>query len=79
MLGMKTTYARDGWNGPRFKRARKAEGRSVAWLAARTAVCVDTVNRYESDRTFPPHRWRDAAALVLNLERSDLGMPGGAK
>lgn len=72
---MKTKYAREGWNGPRFKRARLAEGRSVAWLAARTAVCVDTVNRYEADRTFPPHSWRDQAALALNLVRDDLGVP----
>lgn len=75
---MKKKYPRDGWNGRAFRRARMDARRSVAWLAVRTGVCVDTVNSYESERTFPPHAWRDAAALALNLEREDLGLPARA-
>lgn len=76
---MKKKYPRDGWNGRAFKRARQEQGRSAAWVAVRTGVCPDTVNAYESERNFPPHGWRDAAALALGLERADLGMPQAAR
>lgn len=79
----KTKYPRDGWNGRRFREMREARGdfaalqpRSVEWIAARTGVCADTIRGYETGRRFPPHRWRDAAALALRVDRGLLGREG---
>lgn len=68
---------RDGWNGRLFQRLREARGRSRAWIAARTGVSEQSVAHYEGDKPFPSHRWRDAAALALSLDRRDLGVEGG--
>ena len=76
---MKTIYPRDGWDGRAFRRARNGAGRSVEWVGVHTGVTGETVRAYERGRRFPPHPWRDAAALALGLERVDLGLPEGAR
>ena len=72
---MKATYERDGWNGAAFRKRRTELGRSRAWIAARTGVSEDTITRYELGERNPHHRWRDAAALALKLDRASLGLP----
>lgn len=67
---------RDGWSGRLFRKLREARGRGRAWLAARTGVTEQSVGLYERDKTFPSHRWRDAAALELKLDRRLLGVGG---
>lgn len=72
---VKIKYRRDGWKGRSFRRVREEIGRSREWVAMRTGVSLDTIRKYEADLVFPPHSWRDAAAVALGLVRADLGVP----
>lgn len=70
----KTKTPKDGWCGKTFRRLREARGRNRTWVATETGVTEQSVYLYERDSTFPPHTWRDAAALALKLDRRLLGV-----
>lgn len=73
----KSSVPRDGWNGRLFKKLREERGRQRAWVGTATGVTEQSVGLYERDKTFPSHRWRDAAALALKLDRRLLGVGEG--
>jgi transcriptional regulator with XRE-family HTH domain len=76
----KLKYPQDGWSGAAFRRRREARDLSREYVAARTGISSRQLENYESDRVFPPHKWRDAAAVAIGTTRRSLGMPqGGAK
>ena len=74
---VKSKTRRDGWRGQVFKGLRMARGRSREWVSTQTGVTAQSVAFYELDKTFPSHRWRDAAALALKLDRRLLGAGEG--
>ena len=74
--GGKDKQRRDAWCGRTFRALRVERGRSREWVAAQTGVSAQSVALYELDKVFPSHRWRDAAALALRLDRRLLGAEG---
>lgn len=71
----KKKYPQDGWSGAAFRRARERAQVTREYVAARTGISVRQLENYESDRVFPPHKWRDAAAVVVGSLRRSFGLP----
>lgn len=73
---MKTKYPRDGWDGRAFRRMRVRAQKNIEHVASATSVSFNTVRNYEANRSFPPHDWRDRAAIAIRCGRRSLGLPG---
>lgn len=72
----KTKYERDAWDGRFFRKVREKRELSRESVAAATGISVNTLRLYEDNSHYPPHDWRDKAAVAVRIRRRSLGEPG---